>query len=87
MYKILPKKTLSIFITLTIAMLGGRIVYGIVNLILLSLNNRGYTFEVYVTSVYIDAIPGLILQFILIPAIMVALENYQRGTHVISRDS
>lgn len=85
LYTLLLKKTYRIFIALIVAMLGGRIIYGFAQLILLSLNNRGYTFRVYITSVYIDAIPGLILQFILIPTIMVALENYRRGSYGIHR--
>ncbi|PKK93634.1 MAG: ECF transporter S component [Tenericutes bacterium HGW-Tenericutes-6] len=87
LYHLLPKKPYTVFVALIISMLGGRIIYGILNLILLSLNNRGYTFQIYISSVYIDAIPGLILQLTLIPLIIRSIEAYQGGYNGIQRHS
>lgn len=57
------------------AMLAGRIVWGIVQYIQLGLSGGVFTWQIFLTSAFIDAIIGVILQLILIPCIMVALNR------------
>lgn len=65
----------AIYLYLITAMLGGRIVWGIAQTILLGFSEDGFTLMIFITNGFINAIPGIILQLILIPAIMVATKK------------
>ncbi len=58
-----------------LAMLSGRIVWGISEVLLLGVGSDGFTLELFWTSAFFHAIPGIVLQLILIPMIMVALDK------------
>ena len=52
------------------AMIAGRIVWGIAKTILLGLDGSVFTFHAFIVGGFVDAIPGIILQLILIPSII-----------------
>ena len=56
-------------------MVAGRIVWGIVQMILLGVSNNGFTWQMFMAGAFLNAIPGIIVQLILIPMIMVALNR------------
>ena len=64
------KNTTSVYISLIGAMISGRIVWGVVKTLLLSLQGKTFTFALFMAGGFFDAIPGIILQLILIPIIM-----------------
>lgn len=64
-----------VYISLVVAMLSGRIVWGIAKTILMGLSGKAFTVEAFVVGGFVDAIPGIILQFILIPYIMAILKK------------
>lgn len=55
------------------AMIIGRVVWGIAQVVLLGIGGKAYTMSAFISGAFLNAIPGIILQLILIPAIMVAL--------------
>lgn len=58
------------------AMLGGRVVWGIAMTIIMGLGNSGsFTLAAFWTGAFLNAVPGIVLQLILIPAIMLALDK------------
>lgn len=57
------------------AMLFGRVVWGIVQIFLLGLGKNGFTLNMFIAGAFLNAIPGIIIQLILIPAIMIALNR------------
>lgn len=65
----------KIFITLIIAMIGGRLVMGIANIILFSFAGNVYGITLFLTSACITALPGIIIQLIFIPPIVKALKK------------
>lgn len=73
------QKIWYVYFSLIISMLCGRIVWGIAKTILLGLGGKSFTFAAFVTGGFVDAIPGIILQLILIPSIMAVLRkmNYE----------
>ena len=76
MYLKLPDKAISVYVALIIAMFFGRVVWGIAMLLLLGLGGAGvFTWPMFIGGAVLNAIPGIILQIILIPAIMVALNR------------
>ena len=63
------------FWALIAAMLAGRAVWGVAEVVLLGLRGNAFTWQAFAAGAFINAIPGIILQCVLIPAIMVALHR------------
>ena len=57
------------------AMLAGRAVWGIVQAIQLGLSGSALTWQVFMAEAFLNAIPGILVQLILIPGVMVALNR------------
>ena len=75
LYRLLPRKTVSIYIALVIAMIAGRIVWGIVRLVLAGLTGSKFTWALFMAGAFTNAIPGIILHIVLIPVLVIALER------------
>lgn len=70
---------LTLYASLLGAMLAGRVVWGLVQIVLLSFESTPFTFSAFLSGALISAVPGIILQLILIPAVMLTLDR----THVL----
>lgn len=77
MYKLLPKKNFSIYIALITAMLLGRTVWGIVYSSMLAFSGSVMTWKMFTTSAFLNSIPGIILQFILVPLLVIFLRKHK----------
>ena len=75
LYRLLPKSKLNIYVTLVIAMIAGRIVWGIVRLILAGLSGGSFTWALFLSGAVTSAVPGIILHIVLIPVRVMALER------------
>lgn len=64
-----------VYFSLIVSMLCGRIVWGIAKTILLGLGGKSFTFTAFITGGFVDALPGIILQLILIPSIMAIINR------------
>lgn len=73
LYRRLPRKAWSIYVSLILAMVIGRAVWGIAEYVLLQLQGDIFTPSMFITAAVISAIPGIILHLILIPIIVMAL--------------
>ena len=69
------RNILSIYISLIISMISGRIVWGIVMALLMGFAENSFTVKAFLSGALFNAIPGIIIQLILIPAIMIAIEK------------
>ena len=79
MYEFLKKKNLiSIYISLLTAMICGRITWGLTKWLLLGMAGKSFTLNAFFVGGFIDAIPGIILQLILVPAIVTLVERIKR---------
>ncbi len=65
----------SLYRCLLTAMLAGRVVWGVVMIFLLGFKGSVFTFEAFISGALLNAIPGIILQLILIPAVMLSLDR------------
>lgn len=65
----------KIFISLIGAMLGGRIVLGIVNALLFSIADNAYGLVLFISGAFVTALPGIIIQLILVPIIIRSLQR------------
>ncbi len=79
-YTLIKKQNVfTVYISLLSAMMAGRMVWGIVQSILLTSNGNTFTLQAFVTAAIVNAVPGIIIQLILVPAILFALDK----THLI----
>ncbi len=70
MYKKLPKKLPYLYVSLISSQLLGRIVWAIAKTILMGASGKAFTFAMFISGGFIDALPGIILQLLLIPAMV-----------------
>ena len=75
LYKILPRRTWSVYVALILAMIGGRIVWGAAQYVLLLARGTPFTLELFLAGAVINAIPGIILHIVLIPLLVIVLEK------------
>ena len=75
LYRLLPKKKWSIYVTLIVAMLAGRAVWGIARLIIAGLSGNSFTWALFLAGAFTNAVPGIILHIVLIPVIVMVLER------------
>ncbi len=75
LYRLLGKKTLSIYISLIAAMLIGRLIFGAAMALLISINGGSYTLQAFLAGAFINAWPGIILHILIIPPIVLAIEK------------
>lgn len=66
---------LNLYLALIGAMLAGRIIWGLVRFILAQATMQPFTLEMIMAGAFLTAVPGIIVQLILIPGIMAALKR------------
>ncbi len=69
------KCVFSLYRSLLIAMVGGRVVWGAARVVMMGAAQVPFGWEAFLSGALLTAIPGILLQLILIPAIMVALDR------------
>lgn len=75
LYSKLAKSKLRIYICLLVAMIVGRIVWGAVSIVIYGISQSAFTWQMFLGGALLNAIPGIILQIVLIPIIILALEK------------
>lgn len=66
---------ISLYRCLLAAMVGGRLVWGAVRVLLSGVAGQAFTWEMFLSGALLTAIPGIVLQLTLIPALMLALDR------------
>lgn len=75
LYKKLPKTIPSIYTSLIVSMLAGRVVWGIVMTIIAGMSQVQFSFQAFLAGAFLNAMPGIICHLILIPVIVVSLQK------------
>ena len=71
----LPKTKAVTYAVLLLSMIAGRLVWGSVRLILAGLTGSSFTWALFLAGAVTNAIPGIILQLVLIPILVIAMER------------
>ena len=74
-FGLFPKKTPFIYISLVLAMLLGRVVWGFATFCILGFLGNEFTFEAFMAGAFIKAVPAIIIHIVLIPLIVMALKK------------
>jgi hypothetical protein len=77
MHKILPKKKPYIYCSLLTAMILGRIVWGVAMFVCMGMNGGNFTLNAFLVGAFTNAIPGIMIQIVLIPILVMILDNPQ----------
>lgn len=76
LYRRLPKTTVNIYVALVGAMLVGRLVWGLVSIPLYAIfTERSFALAAFWAGGFVNAWPGMVLQLVLVPVIVLALER------------
>ena len=75
LYRMLPRKKWIIYIVLIVSMIAGRVVWGIVRMILAGLSGGSFTWVVFFTRAFTNAIPGIIMHLVLIPLLVIVMDR------------
>lgn len=70
--------TIKTYISLITSMIAGRIVWGIAKTVLLGVSGKSFTFALFISEGFSKAIPGIILQLILIPLIINLIKEFKK---------
>ena len=75
LYRLLPKKTVNIYVSLIGAMILGRIVWGITMVVISGVSGSAFTWSAFMAGALLNAVPGIILHIVLIPILVMALKR------------
>lgn len=65
----------ALYRSLVIAMVSGRIVWGIVRVLLTGVAGEPFTWQMFMSGALLTSVPGIVLQLVFIPVLMVALDR------------
>ena len=69
-YKLFPRRRVFLYVSLLVAMVAGRLLYGAAMAVCLGASGGAYTFSAFIAGTVTEAIPGILLQILLIPLIV-----------------
>lgn len=75
LYHLLPRKKWMTYAVLLASMVLGRVVWGVVRFFLMGLTGGTFTWAIFLAGAVTNAIPGIILQLILIPILVIAMDR------------
>lgn len=65
----------NLYLSLVGAMLGGRIVSGLANALLMGIAGRPYGLSAFLTAAFVTGLPGIIIQIAVIPFLIIILQK------------
>ncbi len=72
LYKLLPKTIPYLYLSLVLAMLGGRLVMGVANWLLLG---GAYTWPMFLSAAFVKAVMAIVIQLALVPLVVMLLKR------------
>lgn len=75
LYHKFPRTPRTLYLSLLVAMVSGRVVWGLVRFLLAGLSGSEFPFSMFLSGALTSAIPGIVLQILLIPVIVMALDK------------
>ena len=75
LYRLLPKKGASVYVSLVAAMVAGRVVWGAVQYVIFGLQGTAFTAAAFLAGAVTTAIPGIVLQLVMIPPLVIVLRK------------
>lgn len=80
-HKLLPKRKISVYISLLSAMVIGRLVWGVTMFICMGIGGGSFGFSAFIAGAVTNAIPGIVLQIVLVPLLVILLDKANLNTN------
>ncbi len=74
LYHLFRRKPVSVYLALILAMLGGRLVWGAARFVMFFFGTE-FSLPLFIAGAFTHALPGMILQLVLIPPLVLALRR------------
>lgn len=78
LYRKLPENKVNIYLSLIVAMIAGRLVWGVIQLCCVGFDISKFNLSAFWTGAVANAIPGIAIQVLLIPVLVIALEKVNK---------
>ncbi len=75
LHKRLQGRKFYIYISLILSMVAGRLVWGFAMFVCMGLSGGAFTFAMFMAGAVTNAIPGIIVQLVIVPVVVIILEN------------
>jgi thiamine transporter ThiT len=75
MHRILPKRKICIYFSLITAMIVGRLVWGAMMFLCTGIRGGSFTLTAFLSGALLNAVPGIIVQIVLVPILVMVLDN------------
>lgn len=75
LYQRMEKTITSLYISLIGAMIAGRILWGLVSMVLYGMMGNAFSFQIFLSGALLKAVPGILVQLVLIPPVIAALQK------------
>jgi thiamine transporter ThiT len=79
MHRLLPRRKVFIYLSLLIAMIAGRLVWGAAMFVCLGATGGSFTAAAFVAGAITNAIPAILIQIVLGPVLVTIAERQTRG--------
>lgn len=80
LYRSFPKKKMYIYLSLVLSMIGGRLIWGAVQFICMGLGASEFSLSMFWAGAVANAIPGIVIQLLLIPLLVMLVEKTERSS-------
>ena len=75
MHRLLPRKKPYIYLSLLTAMVAGRLIWGAAMYVCMGIKGGAFTLAAFMAGAFTNAIPGIVIQIILIPILVMLLDS------------
>ena len=75
MHRLLPRKRVFIYPSLLTAMVVGRLIWGAAMYVCMGIKGGAFTLAAFVAGAFTNAIPGILIQIVLVPVLVMLLEK------------
>lgn len=75
LYRILPRKKWAVYAALISAMIIGRLVWGLAQVVIAGLTHSEFTMAAFLAGAVTKAVPGIIMHIVLIPVLVLVMER------------
>ncbi|MBO4979487.1 MAG: ECF transporter S component [Clostridia bacterium] len=79
MHRLLPRKKVFIYLSLLIAMIAGRLVWGAAMFVCLGATGGSFTAAAFVAGAVTNAIPAIVIQIVLVPVLVLIADRQMQG--------
>ena len=76
MHRYLPRKKPFVYASLLTAMIVGRLIWGTAMFLCVGMSGGSFTFSAFLAGAVLNAIPGIVVQIVLIPVLVMLLEHF-----------